>query len=258
MSTRYAHTPAEWGEIAAKITGKTVGWDTEYYREDGTDARKGSARLCKVWVWSLAFPNGRQSPRGFPLCSSVVLPAQALHHPPMQQALLSATLVGHNVGVDVHATENTVPGLVLNNTINTLDIARLVWPELKGSYGFGLKALMEHKLGLPPVGEFSDLFIKEVTETTIKVKEVTTKICSCGVPKCRKRKGHTKTEVTELVEVPVTKTTTVPCPLPEIVPGHPLWEVLVPYAGLDAEAALSLLHLLTREHARQKRPNPWV
>lgn len=46
-------------------------------------------------------------------------------------------------------------------------------------------------------------------------------------------------------------------PLETVVPGHPRWERLVPYAGVDAELAIELDQILLRELGRLERPNPW-
>ena len=255
LAPRYLDKPEQWTKLAAAIKGKTVGWDTEYYREDGTDARKGSARGCKVHVWSLALPTAELSPRGFLRCQSVVLPGEALCWPELQLALMDAstTLIAHNGGVDVHAAENTAPGLRIDRIVNTLEYARWVWPDLVNGTGFGLKSLMVTRLGRKPVGGFDDLF----TEPDIVEKErtVKSKTCSCGIPGCRKRKGHEKTEQITVEKYLFTKKEPKRVPLPVIVSGHRLWDTLVRYAGEDAECALELHQLLTKPI--KPRSLPW-
>ena len=255
LPPKYLSTPEQWTKVAQLITGKTVGWDTEYYREDGADAREGSARSCKVHVWSLAIQTSELSPRGFFRCQSVVLPGEALRWPAMQLALMepSTVLVAHNGGVDVHAAENTAPGLRIERIENTLEYARWVWPELVNGGGYGLKSLMVSRLGRKPVGDFDELFTEP--DTVEKERTVKVKTCSCGEPKCRKRKGHEKTETETVEKYLFTYAKPRPVPLPKIVPGHVLWDTLVKYAGEDAECALELRQLLVKE--RKARTLPW-
>lgn len=239
-SRPFAGDPGTWDRVvdrarAAAARGEELGLDTEFH---GQDPSKGSCvGTARVHVWSLAVFNGRVSPRGHRSAGGVTLPAEALNHPPVRDLLEdpAVTKVAHNLPVDHHALGNH--GVQLAGAVNSLSVARWVWP---GRGGYGLKELMPALLGRRPLGDFTQLICEPNVQFRTKVTR--TRTCDCGTPGCRLRKGHQKTEVvTETREFWIPKNQpTRPVPLEEIVPGHWLWGVLVPYAAEDAEAALEL------------------
>lgn len=262
-TVRWCPEPAQWDAVADALLKhpEGAGFDTEYYDRAGGDARKGFAGDKDVHVWSVALPTGKLHPRGYHVAQGVVLPQGAFRHAGLRLWLESKEhlKLAHNGGVDVHATEGTTRRMrcpiTLAGVENTLELVRYVWPEMvaaSGGEGFDLKGLMVRKLGMTPVGDFSDLFVAEVHESV--TREVRAEACTCGVVGCRKRKGHSR-PVTIVTEDIMTETR--PVWLPDITPEHPLFPVLVPYAGEDAVAACQVRELALNEGRRLRRPLPW-
>lgn len=83
-------------------------------------------------------------------------------------------------------------------------------------------------------------------ERVSKVKKV--KVCSCGVPKCRKRLGHIRHD--EDQEVWTEKEVDDLYDMREVVPGHARWAAWVSYSLEDAVDALELASYL--HHAQHR------
>ncbi len=231
---RWAENPSDWGEVRREVyAAGACGFDTEYH---GIDVRTQSPLLAKVHVWSLAILTNELHPRGYRKAKGWTLPVSALHH---FESLLTGDVkkIAHNAPVDIHSVYGTT-GWAPENVWDSLSFARWMWPELKVRGGFGLKALMPEKLGRAPLGAFTDLFSRPTYKTkTRKVKLP----CTCGADGCRKRSaGHVRGEALEEIQVDGPREQV---PLEEIVPGHPLFELLVVYAQEDAEAAIELFSL---------------
>lgn len=250
---QYLSTAEEWDELArrARLAGR-VGLDSEFH---GLDVRKQSCvGRAVVHVWSLAIAGTRLSPLGFHRSSGWVLPAEALLHPALKAVLEDPAIVKavHNQPVDDHALANG--GVQLRGAMNTLALARWVWPELIQEGGFGLKNLMKVKLRRDPICEYPDVVGYVRTEVLEREVPCRVTVCSCGVDGCRKRKGHEKRKEDRLRRVQKTYTVKDKHPLELIVPGHDRWDLLVRYAEEDAVAALELLELMQAE----KDPGAWV
>lgn len=248
----YLDAPEQWDALARLLRKSGVcGLDTEFY---GLDVRKESCvGRARVHVWSVAVRSASRSPLGFLRARGWVLPASALEFPALVAVLEDPSIrkAVHNQPVDDHALHNH--GVDLKGCINTLDLARWVWPELISQGGFGLKNLMSVKLMRDPIAEFKDVVGYDYREeyTVEQLKSVT--VCSCGEPGCRKRKGHEKSKELELHPVVRERRVKGEHPLESIVPGHERWDLLVDYAAEDAVAALEILELAER----QKNPAPY-
>ncbi len=94
---------------------------------------------------------------------------------------------------------------------------------------------------------------REWLKETAKVR--TRKVCSCGVPGCRKRKGHDRLveEWTEYTGEIKTREVA----LSDVGPGHHLWDRLRIYAAEDAEAAVELWEKLRLLGRRNTVHNPF-
>lgn len=254
IRTHYVDEPELWDELAAALhDAGIVGLDTEFY---GLDVRKQSCvGLARVHVWSVAIRTGRLDPHGFHRARGWVLPAEALTHPSLKDVLEDpeVTKCVHNQPVDDHAIYNH--GVDLRGCVNTLGLARWVWPELVTGGGFRLKNLMSIKLGRDPICEFRDLVRYERTVEVVTDKTREVNVCDCGKAGCRARKlpEHAKRRETEAYQTRREKIERGEYPLETIIPGHERWELLVDYAGEDAVAALEVEEL-ARE---QENPAPF-
>jgi hypothetical protein len=128
-----------------------------------------------------------------------------------------------------------------------------VWPERARGAGFSLDALGVDVLGIGKAGSFTDIFSEEVEELH-RIRDKVLRTCDCGELKCRKRKGHTKTDVT--VQETVFKKVRRPIPLETVVPGHHRWELAVSYAARDAWLALAIDDR-TEQMMKQQVMVPW-
>lgn len=232
---RYLDRPDQWSALAAAIRKAGIaGIDSETV---GHDPRETSPHTrAEIVYWSIALRSSTLSPRGYYRAVGYTLPAAAMHHPELKAVLEDPLilLIAHNATYDEHAFRNA--GVVLRGVLNTLSLVRLVCP---GRKSVGLKGLMVDHLGRVPTGAFKELFSRPKVVERVKLKKHRVKLCSCGVDGCRKRKDHIKVEHTWEEEVrEMVNAGTELIDLREIVPGHPLFELLVKYAAEDAEAAL--------------------
>lgn len=156
--------------------------------------------------------------------------------------------VAHNGRHDRHALENI--GYPTDGFVDTLDLVRLAYPErsLDKTKGYRLKPLAKDLLAKPVRDEYDDIIMGVAT-----VME-DSKICACGVEKCKLRKlpAHAKSTV----QVPTEKA--IEYALRDISPGHPHWLRLLDYAAADAVDALELYDLALRRLRNIVRPRlPW-
>lgn len=243
MRAAYLDTPEQWADLAGRLRrARLFGVDSEFW---GTDLRKESTvGTARIHVWSVAIRRQRRFPRGFHDCYGFVLPAVALEHPDIIAVLQDPAVrkAAHNASVDIHAFANR--GVHLAGIVNTLPLARWTWPGLGV---FDLKTLMQVKLGRAPVCEYLDVVRDEREITVIKERTRKITVCSCAVPGCRLRKGHTKSKETLTETVSKLKIERFDIPLYEIVPGHKRFALLVEYAAEDAIAAVQVLELAQLE-----------
>lgn len=266
MSGRFKYYgPDEWDAVARSLErstgrGDVAGLDTEFYGlgpRGHFDVRKESTAGGRVGVhlWSVAIKRHphKLTARGYHIADTAVLLADSLEHPGLRRWLESdAPKVCHNLSVDQHAFAGS--GVVLGGAFNTLARARWVWPERARANGFSLDSLGLDLLGIGKTDSFVELFSEEVEEQ-VGVKIERTKMCSCGVEKCRKRKGHVKTEV--VTEIPKMKMVTRRIPLETVFPGHRIWDRAVAYAARDAWLALAIQDRIDREMGKET-PWPWA
>lgn len=230
-------------EVLAEIgASPVIGFDTEFY---GLDIKKVSTpHRSKLHVISLAWPDPswELDPGGYPVIKSgVFLPSDlaALEHILESPFIVK---VAHNLPVDQHTLANS--GIELEGAVNTLSWVRWLHPEWDskaGGPGFSLDAIGKLLLGQGKSCSYSELVSYEKKQLTFKKM----KVCECQKPKCRQSGSlHAKEELEVVSKVKLIKAQV---PLEEILPGHPRWETLVPYAALDAVLALRLFYHLTFE-----------
>ena len=253
----YLDQPKQWDELVGVLRAAgEFGLDTEFSGvELGSESPVGRAR---VHVWSVAVRSKRMGALGYRPGVGFCLPAAALLHPGLRALLGDPTVEKdvHNQSVDQHALAEH--GITLRGAINTLGYVRWRMPWLINQPGrFKLKALMWSLLGRQPVATFAEVMADTRVElrSKWKTRKHTVTHCSCGVEGCRKRKGHAKRAESweEQEEVVSEHTVKFEWDLPQIVPGHPRWELLVRYAIDDAVAAIEI-----RELANETvDPAPW-
>ena len=237
----YLDRPEQWERLNKYLMAQPeVGLDTEFL--DGEDAVSN-----KVTVWSVAGfkPGARQHPRGYSVAAGYCLPAEAL---PFFRGLFtsSATIKWvHNAPADTRSIYDTT-GIVLERARCTLQYARVALPWLTG---YGLKELSVTCLGRPPRESF--VGVTTYMEKTVKVKNTRENWCTCGVPKCKKRKPsmlggqlvthghHTTRRFLATVTQKEAKYS-----IDEFKPGHPRWDRWVAYSIADAVDGLELASYL--------------
>ena len=264
---KYLTTPKQWDRLVVICREKgVIGVDTEFY---GLDPSKQSCvGRARIHVWSIAVRTGELDARGYTDCVGWMLPAAALLYPPLIALLEDKDVKKelHNEAVDKHAFRNH--GIKLKGARDTLSYVKWMMPHLINLPGrFKLKNLMNVMLHRDPVCSFKELVSDvRVVQNPYQVKRKS-KGCSCGLPKCKKRKAEaTPNAKGELIfEFHEKKTTEYfetryreknekfKWSLPEIIPGHPRFELLTDYAIEDAIAALQVAEIA----AEQKDPAPW-
>lgn len=255
----YLDKPKHWDTIVrlAREAG-VIGVDTEFYNVD--PSKQSCVGRARIHVWSIAIRTARMGPMGFTLCRGWCLPAAALDYPPIVELLEDPKVKKelHNQPVDQHSFLNH--GIMLRGARDTLNYVKWKRPELINTAGrFKLKALMTSLLGREPIDTFKRLVADTRVVQVPKKKKQTLKGCSCGVSGCRQRATkadgveHKKWTKKSIITVMKDKTEKFNWPLQEIVPGHPRWERLVPYAIEDAIAALQIAEVA----GDTKDPAPW-
>jgi DNA polymerase I-like protein with 3'-5' exonuclease and polymerase domains len=251
---KYLNTPEQWDKLVKAIEKRgVIGLDTEFY---GLNIKKESTVLrAKIHVWSIAIRSHHFDARGYTTAVGFVLPVTALQHPGLRRVLSDRKIrkAVHNQPVDAHSLFNH--GIRLRGAVNTLNLARWVWPEMNKVPGYTLKSLMRTKLGRDPICTFKELVEYIYFEPVAKFKQVKHNEYSCGRKSCRKRNCHSKSVVSETVEYVREYKRKSEYPLESIVPGHPRFNLLVDYAAEDAIAALELLELCFR--AEDPAPYPY-
>lgn len=275
MGHFYAATPNEWDKVATALErqaerGRASGLDSEFYNV--RVIQQSCVARSRIHLWSVAvnrYPL-QLHPRGYYLGDAAVLGVDALEHPRLRQWLESdAPKLIHNLGVDAHSFGNH--SIVLGGAINTLAHARFCYPERARGFpvapGFDLDGLGSDVLG---IGKTEDGWVSEdwwrkhghprdpaifvrINEEEVLRREKA-KVCSCGVEKCRKRKGHDR-PVVERVEKVLKWGGYIP--LQEVVPGHERFDRAVAYAARDSLVALYLGDRFNQV-MNGKVPFPWA
>lgn len=247
---------AFWRCLEAGVYGG-VGYDSEFYGCDITE--ESPVGKAKVDVFSIAIPGTQLDARGFTPCSNFVFEGRLLQEARIHAFLESPEIPKfiHNQPVDAHAAANH--GVVIRGGVNTLSMARFVYPERanlpRGNYD--LDSLCLWKLGFGKTEDFDTLLGYDDWEPY--EEEVTKKRCECGKLGCRKKKGSHGRKMDELVVVTRQKKVRRIRPLPEVRPGGPaghLFDRYLVYAAADAELAVALHQVMLRD-ARKERRYPW-
>lgn len=265
----YAHTPEEGARLAEAIRGVetrsgrlNIGFDTEFYNV--RVGKESTVARAKVHFASLAWleRGARLHPRGFYIPRAAVVSREVVTScGPFRELFLEPRFrwLAHNAPVDAHSMENE--GVIINNVVNTLTIARWVYPGRAraqwGGGGFTLDALAQELLGEGKTDDFRDIFTERVEEWRTKV--VTVRECLCGALGCKRRsvkEGHSKLVRQEEIREPIYVEREVP--LQDVVPGHPLFERAKVYSAQDAVLAHCLAQVLLREMGKQERDVPWI
>lgn len=265
----YAHTFEDGARLAQAIRGVetrsgrlNIGFDTEFY--DVRVGKESTVARAKVHFASLAWleRGARLHPRGFYIPRAAVVSREVVTGCAEFRALFKEPRFrwyAHNAPVDVHSMYNE--GVDIINVVNTLDVARWVYPGRAraqwGGGGFTLDALAREYLGEGKTDEFRDIFTERVEE--YRTKSVTIRGCACGVLGCRSRAvkaGHTKFTRTDEISEPTYVEREVP--LQDVIPGHPLFDRAVRYSAQDAVLAHALAQLFYKELRTQERVVPWL
>lgn len=260
----------QWDKVYGALSraadrGDTAGLDSEFYN---VEIRSQSCvARSRLHLWSVAihrWPLQLQA-RGYYAADAAVLTAGAIEHHGLRSWLeSSAPKAVHNLPVDAHTFHNA--GVTVGGTINTLARSRFVWPERARGAGFDLDGLGIDLLaiGKTEPGWVSEnwwktngrprdpaVFVRIVEEKIVKQQK--TKLCSCGVEGCRKRKGHER----PVVSVEETKLHHTFIPMEEVVLGHDRWDRAVAYAARDSLVGL-YLHDRIETEMRRGVPFPWA
>lgn len=251
--TAYLDTMEQWdAAVAAARRAGIVGLDTETY---GHDVRESSpAHRAAIHVWSIALRTGDFDARGYHRARGAVLPAAALDHQPWVDLIgdESVLKVLHNAPHDAHALANR--GVKLRGWVDTLELARLVYPGRLG--GYDLKNMQMEVLGKPPREKFKDVFGTVVFTEKVELGPcLMTEGCRPDRASCRLRSnGHGRQRTTTSTSRPGPL-----IPLETVFPGHERWNRLVEYAGADAVDSLELEEVMRRRTDRVVRPPvPWA
>ena len=168
--------PAALDRLAARLlTAGRAGFDTETF---GQPDRCSPQYRAQIHCWSVAILGPNRCPRGYRRAGGVVLPAAALDHPALLDALRAIELWGHNAPHDEHAAKNRGTDLTVHDTLQWL---RLACP---GRPGYGLKEAEVWALGKKPRPDFDVMTQHEVPDPWYSTRHV--KRCRCGAEPCRK------------------------------------------------------------------------
>lgn len=237
-----------------------VGYDSEFY---GCDiAEESPVGKAKVDVFSAAIP-GHPCAAGFSPCTNFVFEGKLLRHPQVRSKLLEYDGVAkpiHNQPADAHAAANH--GVVIRGGINTLSMARWVYPERANlpRGNFDLDSLCRWRVGFGKTEDFEQfLTYKDWEEYQ---DEVTKKRCECGELGCRKKKGAHASKTEERVVVTRRKQVQKVHSLPDVRPGGKLSDLFpryLTYAAADAELAVIIYQMMLIDGRKERRyPYPMV
>lgn len=256
VSHEWIDTPPGWTYAAEVLSDHPLtGLDTEFYNVD-ISSQSPVARSV-VHVWSVSIPDGEELPAGFNRPSTFVFPGEALTHDGLRKWLEDPayTKAVHNQPVDSHSIGNA--GVHLRGGVNTLEMARWVYPELARGFNrpYALDNLAHGRVGLSKTESFEDLFGFEA----VREREVDTykKRCACGELSCRKKLPPHDQKWPELVKSIVRSKYTDFLPLTDLSPSHPLWTRYLAYAARDSELALIMYQVMMRDMEKE-RPFPWA
>lgn len=241
----------------AEIVRETVvGYDSEFYGVDiGEQSCVGNARID---VFSIAVRTERLHPLGYRIPKAFVFDGRLLTHPCVRDFLEDSgkRKVVHNLSVDSHTARNA--GVRLRGGQDTLNLARWVYPDRadlpRGNYD--LDSLCKWRVGFGKTEDFDEFLGYWVDEP---YEETVTKFRCVGCMElgCRKKKApHDSGRVPEEVQVTRTKKVRKYQHLPDLRPGHPLFERYVAYAAADAELALILWQMIQID-GQKERPYPY-
>lgn len=255
MTAAYLDKPEQWDKlIEHAYKTKLMGLDSETYGHNVKESTP--AYRAKIHVWSVAFENGVLHPRGYIGARGAVLPVDALSYPAIRAMLADKSVIkpAHNGHHDQHAFENH--GIIIGGMEDTLDLARLAWPEraLDKRLGFQLKSLEVDVLGIPERHKYKDIVNDKVTLSIWKLS----KHCRCGIKGCKRRLKPDHEKVADLVETFQEKK--VLYALETIVSGHKKWLDFLEYAASDAIGSLCLRQVAWKKIAQLEGrlpPLPW-
>lgn len=235
-----------------------VGYDSEFY---GVDlSHESCVGRAVVDVFSFAVPSGALNALGFHEPRSWVFDAPLLLHPDVRTILENPGQVKaiHNMPVDAHAAANV--GVHIRGGVNTLDMARWIYPEranlIRGN--FDLNSLCEWRVGRGKTEDFADFLMYDALEPV--TEEVVKNYCQgCHSFDCRKKKEPHDWKMPMPTVVTRQKKVRRAVHLPDVRPGGPyagLFDRYVRYAAVDAELALIIYEMMLRD-GRKERRYPW-
>ncbi len=236
-----------------------VGYDSEFYGVDLlTESCVGRSI---VDVFSFATPSGPLNALGFNEPHSWVFDGPLLTHPSVRAILEAPEILKpiHNMPVDAHSALNA--GVKIRGGLNTLDMARWVYPEranlLRGN--FDLDSLCQWRVGRGKTEDYSDFLMYDAQEPY--TEEVEKLYCTaCGTFDCRKKKNPHDQKTLMPTVVTRLKKVRKHVHLPDVRPDGPRFDLFaryLVYAAVDAELALILYQMMLRD-GRAERAYPWA
>lgn len=233
----------------------TAGLDTEFYGVDVT--AESCVGRSKIDVFSVAVPSGALQPMGFNATESWVFDVGMLEIPEVRAWIEDARYrkCVHNITVDAHSLFNH--GVKLRGGLNTLSMARWIYPWRVSlpRNNFDLHSLCAWRVGFGKTEDFDELLGYDDFESY--EDEVEKKRCGCGELGCRKKKEPHDVKVPEMVKVTRERKVRKFLTLPEIRPGHPLFDRYRLYAAADAELAL-IIYQMMQIDGQEERKFPWA
>jgi hypothetical protein len=238
---------------------KISGYDSEFDNVDvSSESCVGKSRLD---VFSISVPTADIAPLGYPKTISWVFDGWLINYPSIKEWLENPeyTKCIHNAPVDYHTARNS--GVVIRGILNTLSMARWVYPEraalIRGNYD--LDSLCKWRCGIGKTLDFSDIFIYDAEEE-YEGEFIKKRCLGCGVIGCRKRKEPHDRKEEVLVRETRTRTVKRVRPLSMVRRNGEyshLFEDYVEYAATDSDLSL-IIYYLMMEDGKQERYYPWT
>lgn len=238
-----------------------AGLDTEFYNVDISTQSPVARSICHVWSVAIPVSGAEPNALGYTPSETFVFAADVLALPEIKAWLEnpSYTKAVHNQPVDAHTLGNS--GIWLRGGINTLDLARWVYPQFARGFSrpFALDNLATTLAGVGKTEGYRDLFAYEAQREYSYESWVNR--CECGVLGCRKKiigrdgVSHANKYPEQTTKIGSRKVTEY-LPLTDLHPTHPLWARYLAYAARDAELALIVYQIMLR-HGQKERAWPW-
>lgn len=249
-------TEAEADRAIQAIRGhETAGYDSEFYGVD-LDSESCVGR-SKVDVFSIAVPTSTLKPLGYYEPTAWVFEGGLITTSSVRSYLEDPGYrkVIHNRPVDEHSARNA--GVRIRGGLCTLNMARFVYPERanlpRGNYD--LDSICRWRVDRGKTESFDGLFGYDAYEPF--TAEAPANFClACSDFGCKKKKAPHDNKVVQIRSVTRQKKVRRHVHLPDVRPGHELFERYLEYAAVDAVLAYILYSMMLID-AQKERDYPW-